>query len=203
MAGDMRNQLKQFEGQNVVIEGRMTKLIRQPGGLIDICLAVIKVRPVKSDVPLKEEPAIKVDHAWLQGIEEKHLENGGLLQKYCGAARVSYYTRKNGTIDLGFQSIASVNLEQVIIDGEKLDTSGRASLLRHRLKQIDDGWVTWGYHYAADETIVSMRRLLKKYDRSLTRSFGTMFTAPANGPCQSLDLLPKVKRGRKAAAGFA
>lgn len=199
----MRHQLKQFEGQNVVIIGRMTKRITQPNGTVDICLAAIEVRPIRSDIALDEIKPVKVDHAWIQGIDEEHLERGDLLIRYCGAATVRYYTRKNGTVDLGFVSVPSINVEQIIIECKELSYPLTAALLRNRLNQVDDGSLVWGLHISGDRAVSLMRRKLKQMDGTITRTFGTYLTATANGPCRGLDVIGQVKQSRKTVQGFA
>ena len=204
MVRKMRHQLEQFEGQNVVVQGRMTRRVQQPDGTYDVCFAAIKVRPLRSDIPMEDVAPIKVDHAWMRGLTPDQLEPGTLSESYTCAAKVSYYTRTNGSYDLGFVVVHSIAIEYVMEKAMSLaDPSSSAGYMRNRLQSIEDGVLVWGMFLSAEEGIKQLRYALSRIDGSITRTFGTHLTATANGPCRRLDLLPKVKHGRTVAQGFA
>lgn len=97
----MREQLRPFEGQLVFIDGRLTEASRR-GDRHYFLMRNPHVTPWDgtSAVDLKK-PATGVDHLWIDFNSER-IE----MMKPCfGLTRIRYYTRSNGTVDLGCEPL--------------------------------------------------------------------------------------------------
>ena len=201
----MRHQLEQFEGQLVHFDGYIAKRVQQPEDLHDVCLQSVRVRKFDPTEPVMESKPVKVDHLWLQGMEGSSLYTKELMRPATGLARCGYYTRKNGTIDLGLVSVLSICWEELgesIKDARSWDEY--CACVESFKKSFDKPEVVvFSLHEPPLEAELWFKRACKRITDCRNAEALRLMTRTANGPCKGLDLLPKVKRGRKAAAGFS
>lgn len=201
-----RTQLLALEGQRVIYHGRTTRRITRPDGQWDLCLVNVKVRPYRPDMAMLDVPAIDVDHVWLRGIEPSQVQNGELLRSLEGAATVGWYTRSNGTIDLGLETVPGADLDNLYdeIQGER-DSTRRAGRLRSFLQWLEDGDpVIWAWSAPAEQALDALRKGLDRFSRSVDVEFATAMSATNNGPCRRMrDALQVPKRRPAQARGFA
>lgn len=98
----MREQLRDLEGQLVYVLGRPTEA-KTSGSIRDVCIKNATVVPWDADAPIIDLNGIKCDHLWIRA----HSENRTLMyQDSIVVSRVGFYTRKDGSLDIGCQSIA-------------------------------------------------------------------------------------------------
>jgi hypothetical protein len=201
-----RTQLLALEGQRVIYTGRTARRITRPDGQWDICLTAVHVRPHRVDVAMLDVEPTFVDHVWLRGIEPSQVQNGELLRKMEGAATVGWYTRSNGTIDLGLESIRGADLDNLYdeIQSEK-ESAKRAGRLRSFLEWMDDGDpAVWAWSFPADQALDALRKGLARFSRSADVEFAIAMTATNNGPCRRMrEALRLPKHQPAQARGFA
>lgn len=99
----MRHQLLPFEGTRVAYSGRLSQFRTSPCGLVSVCLVNCSVRRHAPHSPQLLEPEVLVDHFWLHGMPDTDdmPVPRQMLSQLVGVGTVGWYTRSNGSIDLG------------------------------------------------------------------------------------------------------
>ena len=200
----MRDQLRPLEGQLVVFKGRATEKQRQADGLLGICLAAVEVRPHRTDTAMRMVEPIKLDHAWIRGLADDDVDFRGLLRSMAGVARVTYYRRSDGSVDLGLRAVEGVCLDniwkRIKAEPRKED---RAALMASAVDRIEEGSPYWSWWTRADQDAQAITKALNKHERSMALNLGAVLAAPSNGPCTKMraaDPFTALRRGRKEVA---
>jgi len=138
----MRNQLRQLEGQLVLITARKVSQRRSEDGRHFVLIKAAKVwrwdglSPI--DVVEANPPAAQVDHLWLQTSGRSPAE---LLERLTYGARIGWYRRSDGSVDLGATVLPMLAIEQTLIEFLKgtvsWSTAGKARSLRQLLQDIE------------------------------------------------------------------
>ena len=105
-----RSQLLPLEGQLVHTSGVVGSICQRNENHYDMVLQNVEVRPIDHSVPLLTIEPVIVDHLW-KIFPPKLFEPGKHLS---GLGYVRWYTRTDGTCDLGVTTIPSLNLANVI-----------------------------------------------------------------------------------------
>ena len=102
----MRDQLRDLEGQLIFIEGKVTSYSNR-NGKIYVCLRRPVVIPWDGDAPLGDvekdgKKVVGIDHLWVEtsGHDEIHM-----LTDVLSCSRVRWYSRKDGSVDLGTEPL--------------------------------------------------------------------------------------------------
>ena len=201
----MRDQLRPLEGQLVVFKGRATEKQRQADGLLGICLAAVEVRPHRTDTAMRMVEPIKLDHAWIRGLADDDVDFRGLLRSMAGVARVTYYRRSDGSVDLGLRAVEGVCLDniwkRIKAEPRKED---RAALMACAVDRIEDGSTYWSWWTRADQDAQALTKALDNYEHSMAMNLGAVLAAPSNGPCTKMrEALQLRGSHRQQARGFA
>jgi hypothetical protein len=109
----MREQLKQLEGQLVVLQGRVAKARITEDDRYYFCVSKPALRPWDANAPLLDcKVAAKADHVWVQTDSTCNWPR--LYEKHFMVGTCGYYRRKNGSVDL------TVTKTAAILNGQKL-----------------------------------------------------------------------------------
>jgi hypothetical protein len=109
----MREELKQLEGQLVVLQGRVAKARITEDDRYYFCVSKPALRPWDGNAPLLDcKVAAKTDHVWVQTDSSCNWPR--LYEKHFMVGTCGYYTRKNGSVDL------TVTKTAAILNGQKL-----------------------------------------------------------------------------------
>lgn len=133
----MREQLRELEGKLVCIQGRPTEA-KDNGNGRDICLRMPKVVPWDANAALDfKGPAVKCDHLWIRAIGAVQLS---MYQDSLAVARVGYYTRTDGSFDIGCQRLSRLfNMDRAfaLLDDAKKIKSKDEWLMRANVNLHD------------------------------------------------------------------
>jgi len=183
----MRDQLRAFEGQIVIVTGRITERKIQTDGSAAICLNAVEIRPHRTDVPLRDLTPVRVDHLWIRDLEAGALDWRGLLRAMSGAARVTYYRRRDGSVDLGIESVGGVCLENVINAADAEPTNrARNAVIANAADRIKRGELFWSWDSIADKHAAELVANVQRFDAEVAMNLGAILAAPANGPCSKM-----------------
>ena len=201
----MRDQLRPLEGQLVVFKGRATEKQRQADGLLGICLAAVEVRPHRTDTAMRLVEPIKLDHAWIRGLADDDVDFRGLLRSMAGVARVTYYRRSDGSVDLGLRAVPGVCLDNI---WRRMKTEprkeDRTALLASAVDQIEDGVAYWSWWTRADKDAQALAKALDNHEHSVAMNLGAVLAAPSHGPCTKFRQVLQLRgHQRQQARGFA
>ena len=109
----MRDQLRNIVGRLVYIHGKPCEA-RSFGEGRDICLKRPTVIPWDENAPLDfKAKGIKCDHLWIRALKPGKV---CMYQESVSIARVGYYTRANGSLDIGCQDIARLYNADRLLD---------------------------------------------------------------------------------------
>jgi hypothetical protein len=104
----MRSQLVPFEGKQVLFQGHLSEW-RKREDEHHLCLMNVSIKEFKMDKPLNECPSTRLDHLWMSFPEEQSpFISKDLYTRRNGIAKVYYYTRSDGSLDLSLRSIHAV-----------------------------------------------------------------------------------------------
>ena len=154
----MRDQLRQLEGDRVIVTGTVSYVQQRPEGHYDVCIADVEIRRWDPEVPTLSIEPISVDHLWV--LKPAQIPSIGKQIVYLGD--VSYYTRRNGSIDIGVNSIPSACLNyafQQVLKGAPKCRDERASYVGAYCLQIM-GDIKEGKAYLMSKTQSEMDFLL-------------------------------------------
>ena len=98
----MREQLRDLEGQLVYVLGRPTGA-KTTGENRDVCIKNATVVPWDADSAIVDSEGIKCDHLWIRAHSQTRTS---MYQSSIVVSRVGFYTRKDGSLDIGCQSAA-------------------------------------------------------------------------------------------------
>jgi len=107
----------------VIVIGKVSAIQQRPEGHYDVCIADVAIRRWDPEVPTLSVEPISVDHLWV--LNPAQIPPIGKEIVYLGD--VSYYTRRNGSIDLGVNNIPSMCLNYAFKE-----------MLKHAPKSRDD-----------------------------------------------------------------
>lgn len=108
-----RDSLRPLEGQLVWFCGRLDTWRPMADGQLTACMVHVTVRPWDGEAAIRDcLVAAVVDHAWIGGIPTTWKRER--LLSYEGIARVGWYRRTDGTVDLGLTKVPSLDLETVV-----------------------------------------------------------------------------------------
>ena len=107
----MRKQLVPFEGKDVLFGGHLSEW-RKREDEAHICLMNVSITEFKKDKALNECPSTRLDHLWMS-FSEDQISNikKDLYTRRNGLAKVYYYTRSDGSLDLSLKPIKGVCLD--------------------------------------------------------------------------------------------
>lgn len=101
----MRDQLRKIEGRLVYILGKPSEVRSFSKGR-DICLKRPTVIPWDENAALDfKQKGVKCDHLWIRALGPSKVS---MYQESISIARVGYYTRANGSLDIGCQDVARI-----------------------------------------------------------------------------------------------
>lgn len=106
-----RRELQDYEHQIVQLEGWVDRWTHRDES-DDILITAVKIRPYRLDETLlqrnEREPA-RTDHLWLRASKQTGCPDIVRLDAVYGYARVGWYTRRDGSADLGCTPVPSVH----------------------------------------------------------------------------------------------
>lgn len=212
-----RPQLIPLEGQLVYSTGRIKDWKRSPD-FDDILLINVKLWrwDGQAVVDLQRSPDATADHLWLR-CDRGTVAAERLTQTF-GIGRIAFYTRADGTYDLGLQAKPCTNLDELVAEAQsvyadryKLGTQA----MREALKLFTFAFFcaceqgTKSYAFSRVKTLPEAIDHLHKrltYIENSIEATESRLDAQAHcrrGPCRGLDLAkPKARARRSAAAGF-
>ena len=104
-----RDSLRPLEGQLVWFCGRLDTWRPMADGQLTACLVAVTIRPWDGEAAVKDCPvAVVLDHTWIGNIPTTQPRER--LLSYEGMARVGWYRRSDGSVDLGLQKVPALEL---------------------------------------------------------------------------------------------
>ena len=207
----MRDALRPFEGQLVAWRGHLKEFGHRPGL---ICFTNCVVAPWDRNAALnkaiKSPEAIEVDHLWVDVIPD----GAERYSRCCAIARVGWYTRADGSVDLGLSTqMPNVSFDHFRDDLNALTPANATpnaiaegfELLNQYIAQHDAGELqAWSNNWSIDEIreevadhALFMRRCADATEKALA-------TVQQNGRCDGLHKVSRLPgRQLKRASGFA
>ncbi len=167
-----RDSLRQFEGQLVIFNGRLADVSRPRNDTRDYLLTTVRCWSWDGDsaMPLSLAPDAAVDHAWLR-LNLTDQPRTELLQRVEGVATVGWYTRANGSVDLGLRSHPAVNLDDVLARlHEARTTTPRAELIDQLERLVHNFTAPGHYGYSQHLKASEVLKELNTYRARLLRS---------------------------------
>ena len=130
-----RDSLRELEGGLVHFEGRVLDIHTNEPGARDFLLGNVTLRRWDGNSRVRKEGPVAavVDHAWFRRPVGDTLE---LLMPVHGVARVSWYRRSDGTVDLGLQDIGGICVDD--INAELNSIYNLRSVSDQLLKRLDE-----------------------------------------------------------------
>ena len=157
----MRDELRPLEGKTVVVIGRVNNVQLRPEGHFDVCFRDVEVRELRYDMPQMKVPAVKLDHLWF--LEPPKIAHIGSIRLFVG--RVLFYTRKDGSLDIGVTPMESLCLSRaqdaLIKRGRSADRDERAlmtsSWFSHLIEEMKAGRAYyWDKHQSAYDLLTEL-----------------------------------------------
>lgn len=105
-----REELKPYENTVVQFDGWVEKWTHHPDGVVDVLLKSVKTRPYQLDQTCIQRDACTPTvshHLWLRYPQHAGYRAMKRLDRVFGYAKIKWYTRANGTSDLGLTAIRS------------------------------------------------------------------------------------------------
>jgi hypothetical protein len=131
----VRDPLRPFENQLLLFTGRLAS-VRSHGDQRDHLIRALKCWQWDGNAAIDlERPCdLRIDHAWVR-VSADHSPSMELLRPCTGVARVSWYRRSDGSVDLGLCSRPLLCLDELLLD---LREAARVSAPRPELiKALD------------------------------------------------------------------
>lgn len=204
----MRDQLRPFEGQLVFVEGRLTEAShRRDKHYFLINRPNITPWDAKSAVDLTK-PVTHVDHLWIEMLPGQ-VE---MMNRIFGLTRIRYYTRSDGSVDLGCEPLYSLfdfDSYQASFDAQYRKQHGRA--IDEHFSHIEVALKALALHgktppgadgptfaFSRVKSFAAMQRYFKKWEGQVLDAKANYLKAQANAkgarrPCRSagsfMDLL--------------
>ena len=114
----MRDQLRSLEGQLVTVVGRNKERRRNDDGRTFSMIKNAIIRPwdgISAVDVSRNKPAIQVDHVWVMQSPHVTGMRAELLSSTITVGTVGYYTRADGSMDLGIRDICRVcNIDSIL-----------------------------------------------------------------------------------------
>ncbi len=166
----MRDELRQLEGDRVIVIGTVSDIQQRPEGHYDVCIADVEIRRWDPEVPTYSVPPISVDHLWI--LKPGNIPPVGRQIVYLGD--VSFYTRRNVSIDLGVNSIESMCLnylfDQIVKKAPRCRNDRASYIAGYFVRMLDDVKAGKGYLLSHDQSEIDFlhdaadvaRRLLRE-----------------------------------------
>ena len=197
-----RDALRPLEGQLVWFCGRLDTWRPMADGQLTACMVNVSVRPWDGEAAVKNCPVAAVlDHTWIGNIPTTQPRER--LLSYEGMARVGWYRRSDGSVDLGLQKVPALELcdaawKLYAID----DMAARLKSLQALLDLADQGE---GVHYAwivsRSAALASLRRSRDLMAASEAATARAMAGSIRKGSCRGLDVgLPWGRKRRRSVA---
>lgn len=193
-----RDELRKFENKIVQISGRVDRWKPTSEGNEDVLVTAVKVRPYYLDETLAELEArspIRVDHLWLRLPDKGARPEMCRLDQVFGYGPINWYTRRDGTVDLGCTPIPAIH-GGVIANDVKIALKAGAwsegqARVRLFVEAIKSQEIVVFDELSSPLTIV--RDLEQRIVPMLRKNQHTATTAPKNGkgraPSSFADLL--------------
>ncbi len=177
-------------------------------GQLTACMVHVTVRPWDGEAAIRDCPvAAVVDHAWIGGIPATWKRER--LLSYEGIARVGWYRRADGTVDLGLEKVPSLDLDQVVRTLAAIDhlPSRLQSLQAFLALSEGRGSVFYAGSMTRSAALAQLGHAHDLIAASEAATARALAGSTRKGSCRGLDLVPSRKRtgarpGR-AAVGFA
>jgi len=196
----MRDELRPLEGQLVIVTGRVNNHQHRPQGHYDTCLRDIEVHPFDPARPAISPNPIQLDHLWF--LEPPIISKVGSEKMYMG--RVSFYTRSDGSLDIGINPIKSMCLDHAIDDifrsGLAMNRDDRADftagVFRFLFKEVEQGRAfLWSERMSTVEFLIDAGKAAKRLreERDLNeaaRLSSQMALIKRRNPVQSTPCIP-------------
>jgi hypothetical protein len=219
-----RPELRPLENQLVFVSGRITQWHKNrgpEGKNDDICLSNVRLwtwdRQAAVDL-WTIAPTATTEHLWVRGTSGA-IASERLAETIC-VGRISYYTRSDGTADLGLEVRTSYCLD----DAAKRVASASRDIKRDGLPaarkafdyaldalaaaygtQDDEEVLAFSHAYRLQEAVQRLEDYAMSLDR-LIKATSSRLDAQAHlrrGPCKGLDLaLPRQSSRKAQARGF-
>ena len=174
-----RSQLLPLEGQLVHRSGVVGSICQRSENHFDMVLQNVAVRPIDHSVPLLSIEPVIVDHLW--NIFPPKLFDPG--KQLSGLGYVRWYTRADGTCDLGVTTISSVNLAKVIEDlcqaaeagdwAERQRLAKSAALIESQLKDREAFLVS--NEMSVRDVFTMFRKVNDRLERDWQKNFHALF----------------------------
>ena len=114
-----RECLRPLVDRTVHLYGRLIEKKRQPDGSIHALLTAVKVRPYNSEVPALSVDPIRVSHLWVTIKDPSLIPESQLLGQVAGLGKVHYYSRGDGSVDLGVRLFPSIEYTGALLELKK------------------------------------------------------------------------------------
>ena len=207
----MRDALRPFEGQLVAFSGRLTDFgHRKDLACMSNCTVAPWDRNASINEALSQPQAIKVDHFWHTARYQPDARYG----RICSIGRVGWYTRADGSVDLGVvRPGATVPIDQLFDQFDQLTPSNCtprevAELFAEHRKFLDlhdaGELHLFGTNYSVDRFRQEVADVGLFFERSADATERALSTVQQNGRCDGLRKVSRLPgRPLKRASGFA
>lgn len=206
----MRDELRGLEGQKVHFIGRLKEWRLNSDGTARVCMAAVEIRPLDPTRSLKETPAVRVDHFWQLNVPADSMGSKKMLHKMAGVGTITWYSRADGSVDLGVKGGNSISLHTLLRKAGIQDADGPAELLNcitwmeEALEKIDRGTPCYAWDVPTEQALRDVRRVVEKLRRDCAAEMKAYAGALVRYPKpKKLDLLPLRNCRRSAAKGVA
>lgn len=198
----MRNELRALEGDLVFFQARHAAWDRA-GDVGNHLLKPIKVWRWDGVGPVQQGAAIRLDHAWLRLSEEGHIPE--LYTEVCGVARIGWYTRADGSCDLGLQHTPCTCGDSLYLACKDLARSSKnvdneksllAVLHKFEEKLLSDEMVVFSRHLSQEQMRACVAREIRSLSRDIEATESRLATAPKAPKPRGLNL-PLRSAGRR------
>lgn len=167
-----RDSLRHLENRLVVFTGRLADVSRPRGGIR--CYLINRVRcwawDGDSPVSFSVAPDGAADHAWLRIAvdEQPSIE---LLQRVEGIATIGWYSRADGSVDLGLRSHQMLDLDELLVRfHEARDKVPRTALIQVLQQCLGRLAAPGHYGFSRELRASEVKRTLTTYHERLQRS---------------------------------
>lgn len=190
----MRTQLKHLENSLVVIEGTVSAIALRPElRLYDVCIADVQLRPYTQTEPQYSIKPIHLDHLWLPTPSNVYKEGATIV----GLGKVCYYTRANGSVDLGVDLIPAISIAESIEslgkrmrqDNPSKNVFGNYLLTKSYLQELERNITNSRVYSTSAKTTVqdhlnlvkqTLNKIQRDYQATITATFGKHTPKPGS-----------------------
>ncbi len=211
----MRSQLVPFEGKKVVFGGHLSEW-RKREDEHHLCLMNVSIQEFNIDKPLCEGKSTRLDHLWMSFPEEQSSYiPKDLYTRRNGLAKVYYYTRSDGSLDLSLKPTKGVCLDYFLnlihqYMGSSYDQKATAEFLEkldHLFALYDEGktifYSTVMKNLPIGEVIELIMDKSKRIRRDYYSNEDRLKTVKNYGKPMGISLFKTNRNIKKTKVGFA